>query len=472
MTHDKKSPQFPIASKTKKDQTIINNEAQSDQKTKQKSRRELLMFFGAGASAAGGYHTFLQFPYLFWPTTSEPAQLRTSDKVYNLLSTIRHELTRHKDPLTLDQYLQKLDRYKRALRNMFSDAQLKSCLSDSQVLTSRMQNLNQLVETARIKICQLTAEHYMQPPLKSYFNSIRNFYEALFDTFDHIHIFTTNYDLVPEYIFSKNEYLKNKREKFWKEKAIASGNTEQNDDLYNSIKTDSGVMCESSEEMALDNIQFINGFSDFDNIQFDFEGKTKREEREKLIWDSHLYEDDRIPEGRKTLRVYRLHGCVAWLYDDETSINEKNEKVTINLKLPSSIKRHFERLCVYYPGKEKSIGLDPHAFGFRKLHYYCKKQPSINFIGYAFRDIDIVSVCFNSMHNSIMDHKKILVVNPDMDQSVLCNRLREIDEMTPFPIENVAENSQEKKAKLKFIRSRFPGNKKEINLIISKLKDG
>jgi hypothetical protein len=44
--------------------------------------------------------------------------------------------------------------------------------------------------------------------------------------------------------------------------------------------------------------------------------------------------------------------------------------------------------------------------------------------------------------------------------------------MTPFPIENVAENSQEKKAKLKFIRSRFPGNKKEINLIISKLKDG
>ena len=62
-----------------------------------------------------------------------------------------------------------------------------------------------------------------------------------------------------------------------------------------------------------------------------------------------------------------------------------------------------------------------------------------------------------------------MIVNPDMDKSVLCNRLCEIDEMTPFPIEHVTANRQEKKVSLEFIRSRFPGNKKEINLIIKKL---
>ncbi|KIX12466.1 hypothetical protein [Dethiosulfatarculus sandiegensis] len=394
-------------------------------------KREVFLFFGAGASAAGGYKTFLTFPYMFWRSPDSDGELQTNQKTYKLLEQIRDQLQRKNKALTLDQYLEMLDNYKRTLRNMFSDNQLREVINQSRLSFSKAQNLNNTIERLRTNICSLTAYHYMAPPNEiDYLKRLRTFVNSLFinDKSTHVYIFTTNYDLVPEYAFSDNLDLQQYANKYWQSANLNEGNV-----------WDNGCF-KSKNELY----KFYNGFSNFRNAKLGIKTPCKDifvDESiagERIYWDSKSYKQG-MESNENALFIMRLHGCVAWIYNDSKAIQPgKDNKVCFNLSNPVNIKRHFERLCVFYPGKETPIGKQPHALSFQIMSDLALKLRTITFVGYAFRDIDVVSVIMNSLRDSLSIDKalkkEIILVNPAMTVDDFYNSLAIIQNSIATPM--------------------------------------
>lgn len=81
--------------------------------------------------------------------------------------------------------------------------------------------------------------------------------------------------------------------------------------------------------------------------------------------------------------LYRLHGCVAWFYH-----GPDDPKVYYHRAFSG---HDWEKnLCVMFPGKEIYPGNDPHGFAFQRLYHAFLSSTVLAFIGFSFRDDDVV----------------------------------------------------------------------------------
>lgn len=364
-------------------------------------RRKLTIFLGAGASTVGDYRTFLTFPHMFWPTSSEPAILTATDKERALLSSIRRELARKKRPATLDHFLAVLSEYNRVLQNILADEQLRNRFTDSLLFLARIQELNQVVQRARGHICELTVSHYRRPPSTGYIVRSARLYKRLLDAFGHLEIFTTNYDLVPEFLFSSNPWCKD---------LLAAWG----------VADEQNVRAEAMGLLsALRQATFLNGFRDFSQAQQPCFGPWSRE-----VYKSQDGESSRLIE------LLRLHGCVAWYYQE----HEQGKSVCFDVRPLESIKDVLSRLCVMYPGKDQSLGTDPHAYSFERLYDSCLRASVLLFIGFAFRDTDVIALIFTALRNRPDRRVKVVIVDPYVDSEDLKARIQEEGKSLALPI--------------------------------------
>lgn len=376
------------------------------------SEKKLCVFLGAGASSYGGYRTFLTFPHMFWPTSTEPAKLNATDKERALLTSIRGELERKRKTNTLDNYLSSLNEYNIVLRSMFSDEELRKRFSDALLFLARIEEMNQVVQRARTHILELTVEHYRSLPSPRFYRNARYFYARLLEQFGLVEVFTTNYDLVPEFLFTDLPMYRAK-----------SSNVSV---TYNDHDT--------KITKALKDVLFQNGFAEFGGSFSNFG-----------CWQPNNY---RIPLDKKQIDVYRLHGCVAWYYKEID-----DGAVEFDMSALEDIRNSFNRICVMYPSKEQMKGNEPYTSSFLKLYRTCLEASTILAIGFSFRDIDVVSVMFNAIKQRADAGKKtkLVVVDPYIDKDILIDRLNDIKHQLTIPI---AINENE--LQIVTIRTEFP----------------
>lgn len=398
------------------------------------SGKKICLFFGAGASADGGYRTFLTFPHMFWPTSTEPAILKSTDKERVLLAAIRRELERKRKPLTLDQYLWILDNYHVVLRSSFSDEELRSRFSDSLFFWSKMQELNQLVQRVRKHICDLTITHYKEAPQKHYYKSMRNFYSELFNKFQNVELFTTNYDIVPEYLMSKNQWFYDRLEESW-------------DETIDSVNKNS---------KQLGDVNFFNGIRNFSNLDLniDIESNSKHYE-----WHKEAYQNSESP----SFSVFRLHGCVCWFYTPQL----RNSEVYFDVKRIDQIANSYDRICIMYPGKMERVGKYPHRYGFERLYDACLNFSTLIFVGFAFRDSDVGSVIFSALRQRRLNRQKpirIIIIDPYISKEDFFLRIEQMRQDVPVPMEI---DDVEGAFKLITIRNKFPPHDpRELKIIL------
>lgn len=399
-------------------------------------RRSLCVFLGAGASTLGGYRTFLTFPHMFWPTTTEPAILKATDRERSLLSAIHKELERKRRPLTLDQYLGILHNYHVVLENIFSDEELRSRFSDSLLFFARIQELNQVVQGAVARICRLTMDHYRRPPELQYFQRVRAFYNFLFHRYQDVELFTTNYDLVPEYLFSDNDSLVSARNEAWRRQG-------QEQDLASLAQQDERLYRE---------IQFINGFPGLSRVNAPNAPNTDKHHWQRLVLEGR--------KSSKTLSLFRLHGCVAWYRVDGT--------VCFDMSELDQVENYFDRVCVMYPGRAELIGRDPLAYSFERLYDACLMSPVILFIGFAFRDHDVASVVFSAIRQRLQNSEnrtRIVIVDPYLDEDYFYARLDDVRKHIAAPLALRKENLD-----VRVVRSEFPPGPDQIRAIVDLLE--
>ena len=233
--------------------------------------------------------------------------------------------------------------------------------------------------------------------------------------------------IVPEHILSNNKWFKDRRMKKTKK--------------YESL---------------LEDISFINGFENFENLEI-------KESDKKPLWNKNVYKEG--VSNKKSLSVFRLHGCVAWYYQEPLS----DFSVEFSVQVLDDIRNYFDRLCVMYPGKDTLIGRDPHAYSFENLYDVCYESSKLVFIGFSFRDPDVVSVVFNAIRQSLKgrsDKKvKIVIVDPSLDKDYFIQRLKSLQQHIPIPLE-----INNDKLDVKVIRSEFSPKEENINTILNAIK--
>jgi SIR2-like domain len=102
--------------------------------------------------------------------------------------------------------------------------------------------------------------------------------------------------------------------------------------------------------------------------------------RKGAKWSPSLYE-------KSGVHLYRLHGCVGWFRASD------DPSTTVLFERPASLDGDMlSRLCVMFPGRELQLGNDPHGYGFRRLYSYLLRCKRAVFIGFSFRDDDVMQI--------------------------------------------------------------------------------
>lgn len=117
------------------------------------------------------------------------------------------------------------------------------------------------------------------------------------------------------------------------------------------------------------------------------------------------------------VHLYRLHGCVGWFNEPQ---NKGGTEVVF--QRPDQISGDLlNRLCVMFPGHEKERGKDPHGFGFRLLYSSLLTCRTVVFIGFSFRDDDVMQILLAA--NAARERPlRILMIDPRVgEQEALGN---------------------------------------------------
>lgn len=379
---------------------------------------DVVLFLGAGASAAGGYRTFFTFPHMFWPTPTEPAKLGITSKANALLLSIKNELQRQNRPETMDHYLWILNSYHAALTSVFASPELRTQFADSLLVFSRLKEVSDCLNTILRKICALTTAHYSCPPDRNYATRVFGFYDRLLELQDLLCVFTTNYDLTPEYIFSSE---------------------------FRRFGTQYHGRPTFNFELDTKGIHFCNGVKDFCKIRADDfrESRTdgheqmQPDQKKRFAWDPQNYYR---PNDSKAVFYYRLHGCVAWFYDQMTL---QGSEVFFDFGSMENIDEAYGRLCVMYPGRPETPGVDPHCEGFRQLYERVLRARTIVFIGFSMRDADVMRCILGSIYRlesggqqpgTLLDKKRLVIIDEALDQQEIRMRFGQVKQGSPIPL--------------------------------------
>jgi hypothetical protein len=142
--------------------------------------------------------------------------------------------------------------------------------------------------------------------------------------------------------------------------------------------------------------------------------------REGAQWNSELFSQSKLG-----IQLYRLHGSVAWFYHGAPDPN-------IYFHRNSADQDWKNNLCVMFPGREIFPGKNPHGHAFRKLHHTFLSSSVIVFIGFSFRDDDVVHslLAANAARHQPV---KIIVADPYLNQKDVIDTLKDSTTRMTFP---------------------------------------
>lgn len=349
-------------------------------------QNSLVLFLGAGASSWAGYRTFLDFPAMFWPSGSDPSKLDVTDKERTLLDEIRGYLNKRRLPPTLDSYLAAIHEFQEFTSQSVSQTILRKRLLTSSLQWASIQELRQLLITIRNRVCRLTARHYRHRPNPRDPDAINQVY-GFFDQLcgipsSRLSVFTTNYDLLPEYLFSGCQHFKDQR-----------------------------------PQGSLPPFDLVNGFPSLS----DHWSPDLPEQQPWVFQPSATVQSSAA--NRRVVVWYRLHGCVAWLHG-----GVGDDKIYFSLRDPEQIENFADKLCVSYPGHEQCYGLNPYAWAFQSLADAVVSARLIVFVGFAFRDTHVMAVIGRSLYELERANRRlptVLIVDPQLTEQEVLSRITE-----------------------------------------------
>jgi hypothetical protein len=339
---------------------------------------------------------------MFFSTPRRASALRAPDNEYQLLLGIRDQLRRTKRRETLDNYLWILDEYNAWTRTAVSRADLKERFGGQLSFMSRALDMRETVRLVRRRIARLSIEHYVGEPEcgdnYKWARDLIDFYSDAASSAGGVSVFTTNYDLLPEYLFSNNQRFTD-----WRRRTGLNENT-----------------C---------GLEFGNGFSGFETANLPQRVADNGSHPEAgPSWTGYC-------SPRLTLlQVHRLHGCVAWYYGPQLENAPVSFIAPLDIDDFCSEAPYYEaRLCVMYPGKGQRIGCPPYGPAFNRLHETCRVTRHIVFIGFAFEDDDVILSIF-----SVLKHRDkkplITIVDPRLTARDVVRKVTEVSGRTSLPL--------------------------------------
>jgi hypothetical protein len=145
--------------------------------------------------------------------------------------------------------------------------------------------------------------------------------------------------------------------------------------------------------------------------------------QELATWKYQEYTSEK--HGECLLRLYRLHGCTCWFYhgqgDDGVYFHRRD-----------ATHQPGDRLCAMYPGRETLKGIGPHGHSYRRFYQQLQVCDLVVFIGFSFRDDDVMHVLLKALAERA-GALKILVVDRLYTKEDIKNKLAEAAKRTTFP---------------------------------------
>jgi len=338
-----------------------------------RAQSRLALFLGAGASQFAGYRTFADFPQLLFDE-----ELRRAEDLpaippgpLGMLQQIKNALEATDVPTTHDNFLWRLDAYTQLLRLNQRDPVLKDYLR-----TAKLHDLYLLTDGAVDAMAKTTVRHYSANRIDRAQAVAPLVYQRLKDAYDlyrqlailasprsALPIFTTNYDMLLE-------------------------------DLFSTFRGDFRL-----------------------NAGFD------RDMCDGATWLAPAYERTKAHPER-VAHLFRLHGCCCWFYHGHGDDN-------IYFHRRDAVQHSHRRLCAMYPGLEREKGSGPHGHAFKYLNQQLRSCDLIVFIGFSFRDDDVMHVLLNACADR-SSPLKILVIDKSLSAADVRNRLQNAARRSTF----------------------------------------
>jgi hypothetical protein len=342
-----------------------------------KKKPKVILYLGAGASYFAGYHTFVNFPDLLFN-----ADLRKSEGMPDLdlnslriLQAIRKSLVENNKATTHDNFLWRLDGYNQFLRLNQSDIVLQDYMRGN----NRLYDLFICTQQAISQISASTVHHYSSKRVKLAKEANGSVYENMCKVLSLYHrigqINGTNATLP---IFTTNY------------------------------------------DMLLEDL--VSEFAGQDKIPVGLVNGIPGLTTELMPWDAREYAQ---PSSQFTLHLHRLHGCVCWFRHDADDSN-------IYFHRYDATQQQIDKLYAMYPGREARIGIGPHGNSFRTFYKRLQECDLVIFIGFSFRDDDVMHLLLKSLSER-RGRLKILVVDPIYNKDDVCNKLLDASHRTSFP---------------------------------------
>lgn len=339
----------------------------------------VVLYLGAGASQFAGYRTFADFPVLLFNQTVRDAEQLPPlpDAAIRLLTEIKVALESQDGWTTHDRFLWRLNEYEHILNLNRSDPAIQPFLRDA---SRQLFDLWCCTQAAVNVMAQTTVRHYSSNRVVPAHQSDPTTYQNMKRAYS---------------LYMKMAELNG-----------ASGCLPVFTTNYDMLIED---LCSEFHESSTTRQPLANGL-----LHVNEEGET---------W---------VPltcDGKCTacsiLQYFRLHGCASWFYAQPGDPNVYFHRKDAHTKPISN-------LCAMYPGLERERGAGPHGHGFRALYRMLQVCDLIVFIGFSFRDDDVMHVLLKALAER-QGQLQLLIVDSTYTKHNVASRLEEAARRSTFP---------------------------------------
>jgi hypothetical protein len=316
----------------------------------------VVLYLGAGASQFAGYKTFVDFPSLLFDHDLRTAEGMPdlSHSSVRILNAIRESLIKNNKATTHDNFLWRLDGYNQFLRLNQCDDALQEFLRNN----TRLYDLHICTHQAIQQITSTTILHYSRNRVEKAKNSNAAQYESMRRVFGIFRALAETNGSTPFLpVFTTN---------------------------YDMLVEDLFAEFGNSKESHLNLINGIPNLID-----------------EEATWCSDPYEKTGLSSA--CIHLYRLHGCVCLFQHQDGS--------EIYFHRRNATQQETGRMRAMYPGNESEIGAPPYGYAFRNLYRQLLSCDLIIFIGFSFRDDDVMHVLLKALDER-NGELRVLIVDP------------------------------------------------------------
>jgi hypothetical protein len=342
------------------------------------SNLRLCLFLGSGASAFSGYQTFATFRELIFdePLRQKEQLPELHPETAQIIKQIDSELRRSDRPPTHDNYLWALQDYQRFCESFHSHRFVQD------TFTTMWNNFGQFslaINHAIDDITRITLCHYAQ-------NRVGLAERDKLNTMRKVAGFYHELGAIND----------------WNRPFLPAFTT--NYDLL-------------LEDMATANI-FESDFPVLSGFTLPL--------REASPWTEESFDSQ---EGG--FHLYRAHGCVCWFNREPQRVYFHRDALQQNWR---------SEMCVMIPGREICRGHLPHSAAFRRFFQTLKTVDVVIFIGFSFRDDDIMHILLaGAASRESKKPLKVLIANPNLQANEVQLRLRGAMTRSVFPAHPVED---------------------------------